>query len=188
MKILGVNASHREKSNSEAFLNYVLSRLQKTNQTKQINLREMSLKHCDGCGKCEISNECEIKSDDMMCIYEEMKNADVIIFSTPTYFGMPSGLLKVVMDRTNAFFAQKQLKGKYGSVIVNGAGNPGGIELNAKNCQHFFYDHGMMTLPFYVCITESHNQPQQRFESPFSDHIKLALEQLCKEVEMLKKG
>jgi multimeric flavodoxin WrbA len=69
---------------------------------------------CLGCLACEAGGNdrrgiCKIK-DDMNAIYPKLVEADCLVFGTPVYFDLLSGLLKNFMDRTCAIWPQ--LKGK----------------------------------------------------------------------------
>ncbi len=67
-------------------------------------LRKLDVKMCNGCLACEAGGKsrkgiCSIK-DDMQSIYPKLMQADAIVFGTPVYFEMLSGLLKNFIDRT----------------------------------------------------------------------------------------
>jgi multimeric flavodoxin WrbA len=67
-------------------------------------LRKQDIKACRGCLTCEKGGKnrkgiCSIK-DDMQEIYPRLLEADLIVFGTPVYFEMLSGLLKNFIDRT----------------------------------------------------------------------------------------
>jgi multimeric flavodoxin WrbA len=69
-----------------------------------ILLRKLDVKMCNGCLTCEAGGKnrkglCSIR-DDMQDIYPKLMQADAIVFGTPVYFEMVSGLLKNFMDRT----------------------------------------------------------------------------------------
>ncbi|MFA5078011.1 MAG: flavodoxin family protein [Dehalococcoidia bacterium] len=73
-------------------------------EAELILLRKLDIKMCNGCLACEAGGKkrkglCSIK-DDMQSIYPKLMQADAIVFGTPVYFEMVSGLLKNFMDRT----------------------------------------------------------------------------------------
>lgn len=79
-------------------------------------------------------------NDDMPALLEKFEKAHAYVFVSPTYYGMPPGILKNFIDRTDVFFGQQDaFKKKVASVIVIGA-SPlgGGIEHNA-NCLRLFF-------------------------------------------------
>jgi multimeric flavodoxin WrbA len=79
-----------------------------------LQLRKLDIRMCNGCLTCEKGGKnrrgvCSIK-DDMQAIYPKLLSADLIVFGTPVYFYMLSGLLKNFMDRTCAIWPR--LEGK----------------------------------------------------------------------------
>jgi multimeric flavodoxin WrbA len=82
----------------------------------------------------------EKAKDDMPALLEKFKNADAYVIVSPTYYGMPPGILKNFIDRTDVLFGtQEKFKDRVASVIAIGA-SPlgGGIEHNAENLRLFF--------------------------------------------------
>jgi multimeric flavodoxin WrbA len=118
MKIVGVGGSPR-KGNSEWMLTTVCAELTQLGAEVEILLlRKMDVKMCRGCLACEKDGkerkgDCVIK-DDMASVYPKLLAADAMIFATPGYMGMLSGLLKNFLDRTCAVWprlAGKRLAG-----------------------------------------------------------------------------
>jgi multimeric flavodoxin WrbA len=73
-------------------------------ESELLLLRKLDVKMCNGCLACEAGGKnrkglCAIK-DDMQGVYPRLLQADAIVFGTPVYFEMVSGLLKNFMDRT----------------------------------------------------------------------------------------
>ena len=160
MNIIGINCSHRKNSNSELFLDYVLEKLSEKNSVEKFNLLDLKI-DCRGCESC--FENFKFHNDDLVKLHEKMLLADLIIIASPTYFGMPSGLAKTLMDRTNSIWLERGFKGKIGAIIVNGASNFGAIEINAKNITHFFHDHEMLSVPFYACFNNSIENENEKF-------------------------
>jgi len=82
----------------------------------------------------------EKAGDDMPALLEKFEKADAYAVVTPTYYGMPPGILKNFIDRTDVLFGrQEEFKKKAASVIAIGA-SPfgGGIEHNAECIRLFF--------------------------------------------------
>ena len=104
MKVMAVCGSHR-KGNTEWMLKKLLERVEENGaEVELILLRKANIKMCLGCLKCEEGGKdrkgiCKIK-DDMNAIYPKLLAADCLIFGSPAYFDMISGLLKNFMDRT----------------------------------------------------------------------------------------
>ena len=104
LKVIGICGSPR-RGNTEWMLQKLLEVIaQQGIETGLILLREKDIKRCDGCLACESGGEqrkgiCRIQ-DDMREICPMLVEADGLVFGTPVYFEMLSGLLKNFMDRT----------------------------------------------------------------------------------------
>ena len=104
MKVVGICGSPR-RGNTEWMLRRLLEALAKRGaETELILLRRKRIKSCNGCLTCEVGGRerkgvCTIQ-DDMQEIYPRLLEADCLVFGTPVYFEMLSGLLKNFIDRT----------------------------------------------------------------------------------------
>jgi len=49
----------------------------------------------------------ENAKDDMPALLEKFRAADAYLFVAPSYFGMPPGIMKNFMDRTDVYFGQQ---------------------------------------------------------------------------------
>jgi len=115
MKVVGICGSPR-KGNTEWMLKKFIESLSKGGvETELILLRKKKIKGCKGCLKCEAGwKEREgicSTTDDMKEILPKLIEADALVFGTPVYFSMLSGLLKNFMDRTCPIWPK--LEGKY---------------------------------------------------------------------------
>jgi multimeric flavodoxin WrbA len=114
MKVIAICGSHR-KGNTEWMLKKLLERVKENGaEVELILLRKANIKMCLGCLVCEAGGKnrpgiCKIK-DDMNAIYLRLLEADCLVFGTPAYFEMVSGILKNFMDRTCAIWPR--LEGK----------------------------------------------------------------------------
>lgn len=105
-KIVVLNGSPHKTGNTMALVNEVL----KTSQDKEIeiktyNLKKMQISDCQGCYVCKKTGKCVIK-DDMQQIYQDIDDADGIIFATPVYMCQMSAQLKLAVDRFFAYMKQ----------------------------------------------------------------------------------
>ena len=104
MKVMAISGSPR-KGNTEWMLQKVLeSAAAHGAETELVLLRKLDIRMCKGCMTCEVGKSgkpgvCVIK-DEMEPILARMLDADALVFGTPVYFYMLSGLLKNFMDRT----------------------------------------------------------------------------------------
>lgn len=122
MKLLSVCGSPR-KGNTEWMLTE-LNRLCQSDgfETELVLLRKLDIRQCTGCLACEKGGRerkgvCKIK-DDMAGILPRIVEADIIVFGTPVYFEMLSGLLKTFMDRTCPVWPKLNGKGCAGIAVA----------------------------------------------------------------------
>lgn len=67
-------------------------------------------------------------ADVPVCEVDELKEADAIIFGTPTRFGNMSGQMRQFLDATGGLWQSGALVGKVGSVFTSSATQHGGQE------------------------------------------------------------
>ena len=122
MKILGILSSLRKGGNTEFLLDVAMQEAEKRGaQISIASLRGKKIGPCNACGKCNPSGVCVVK-DDMREIYQQMLEADGILWTTPVYFWSMTGQTKIVIDRTYALlFPQLQLANKVGGLITVGS-------------------------------------------------------------------
>jgi multimeric flavodoxin WrbA len=105
MKIVAILGSPRPKGNSallaEAFLTAARER---GAETSVYLLNQMTIKGCQGCGKCKKESEICVVEDDLTPVYEAVRGADLLVLASPVYFGDLSSQLKCFWDRTYAWF------------------------------------------------------------------------------------
>ena len=139
MKILSISGSPR-KGNSEAILNRIKQIFEKKGiENEIILLRESNIERCDGCVEyCNKNLDCN-KKDDMIEIFDKIKNADGYVLISPNYFKMPPGILKNFIDRCSIFYtAKSDFSKKRAIVIVVGADVIKEINVCLKNiCDNF---------------------------------------------------
>ena len=118
MKVVGVVGSPHKNGNTAHLLEKVMKVLRRKYETEIIFLKDYNIKPCEGCLYCEENKQCIIK-DDMQKLYPKLKEADVIILSSPSYMGGVTSRLRAFMERT-WFLRKGQLEGKIGTYIVVG--------------------------------------------------------------------
>ncbi len=79
-----------------------------------------------------------------ICTVEELKEADAIIFGTPTRFGNMIGQMRQFLDATGQLWAQGALIGKVGSVFTSTATQHGGQESTILSFHTTLLHHGMI--------------------------------------------
>ncbi len=75
---------------------------------------------------------------------EQMKEADALIFGTPTRFGMMCAQMRNFLDRTGQLWARGALIGKVGSVFTSTGTQHGGQESTILSFHTTLLHHGMI--------------------------------------------
>jgi multimeric flavodoxin WrbA len=137
MKIIGICGSRRKGGNSEILLKTALSKSkEKGVEVEFIALYDKSIKFCDGCCECDTTKKCHIQ-DDMDNIIKKLKEADGIIFATPTYFDDVNGSMKNFLDRLNPVGVDRELKNKKVGIIAVGGTEPKSFKRAIKTIEIF---------------------------------------------------
>lgn len=140
IKLLGINASPRNNSNSRALLDYSFEEAKKKFgddfEYNIVNLKDYAIEHClacDACGKKKDSGEfydcVQSKKDECQKILDMMVEADGFAVATPVYFGMPSDLFSKFIMRTRVLRHQDfKLANKPVGVMAIAGRRSGGAE------------------------------------------------------------
>lgn len=112
MKVIAFNGSPRREGNTELLLAEAIRGAQEQgSDTTVFRLNAMNLKPCLSCGKCDETGRCVI-NDDMQTVHEAIRSADRIIVASPIFFFSVSAQTKIMIDRCQAFWAQKYVHKK----------------------------------------------------------------------------
>lgn len=127
MKILGISGSSKDGGTD-----YMLRTLLEASgcDYEIIPLRDMQIFPCKNCKYCHKKFECGT-NDDMKELYLKIKEADLIVFASPTYFDNVSGYMKNFMDRLLPYYFSKKLVGKK-AILLTCAGFGEYVELDDK--------------------------------------------------------
>lgn len=103
MKVLVVSGSPRKKGNTMNMVKIVednINNIEESIEFEYLYLIDSDLKYCIGCSRCLThgGDKCPLK-DDAASILKKMHEADGIIFASPGYAAMVSGLFKNFIDR-----------------------------------------------------------------------------------------
>lgn len=137
MKVIAIVGSPR-KENTYKLVEAVVEAIAKKKnvEIELVHLADFDIKHCSGCSDiCEKTGECNIQ-DDMQKLYPKLKEADVLIIGTPTYYWNVTGLVKDFIDRTNPLYHTESLKGKIGAAVA--VSEEDGQELALSAISSFF--------------------------------------------------
>jgi len=137
MKVLALNGSPRKGGNTEILLEETLKGAKEQGgEVILYNLNSLSLRPCQHCGGCDDTGRCVIP-DDMQAIHRDIRLADRIIVASPIFFFSVSAQTKLVIDRCQAFWAEKYVHKK--PVLPGAFGRKGllilvgGMKRNEKN-------------------------------------------------------
>lgn len=100
MKIVVVYGSARKNGSSSKMVNRILKKIQtKNDNVIKYKLTKMNIKACIGCFSCRKNKNCIIKNDDMVPLFKDIVESDLVIFSSPLYCYDVSGSFKMMFDR-----------------------------------------------------------------------------------------
>ena len=130
MKILSINGSPNKKGNTQNIVNAILKGAKKNDHSsKTIHLYDLEMNDCIACkdaNKIHLDKDCIHNDDFRNILLPEIRNADLIIFSSPVFMGHVTGKMKIMFDRWYTFilkdFKIRDLENKkYISVVTSGA-------------------------------------------------------------------
>ncbi len=114
-KIVILNGSPHEKGCTAALIDEISKAAGVQGaEVKSYYLQGMDINGCQGCYACRVQGQC-IQQDDMQELYEEIAEAQGIVFATPVYMWQMTAQLKLAVDRLLPF-----LRDNYVSSLVPG--------------------------------------------------------------------
>ena len=182
MKILGLSCSPRKSGNTEILVGEALDGAQSEGvEVELFSLSGKEIKPCDGCYACRETGKCHI-DDDMQTVYQQLVEADGIIFGTPIYFYSMTSQAKAIIDRTIALRRPGiKLANKVGGVITV-AGSLGLID--AIKDLYFYIAINHMVPADYVAATASEKGAIRKNERAMKAAWELGREM----VQLVRKG
>lgn len=111
MKITAFHGSPRLEGNTDLLLREALKGIADVMPDHTIRffrLNAMNLRPCQNCGGCEKTGICVVK-DDMVEIYDAIREADRIIVASPIFFFSLTAQTKTMIDRCQALWCEKYL-------------------------------------------------------------------------------
>ena len=98
---------------------------------------------------------------------DDLRDADAIIFGTPTRFGNMAAQMRNFLDRTGQLWFQGALIGKVGSVFVSTATQHGGHETTITSFHTTLLHHGMVIVGVPYSCAEQMNMDEITGGSPY---------------------
>ncbi|MFC1860327.1 flavodoxin family protein [Chloroflexota bacterium] len=119
MKAIGIVGSPRKGGNTEILTGHTLKAIEEEGlDTELIRLAGLDIRPCDACNACKNEERCHI-DDDLLLVYNKMKEAEAIILASPVYYGSATAQLKALMERTGYISRSgKPFAGKVGGPLV----------------------------------------------------------------------
>jgi len=112
MKVLGIAASPRRGGNSEILLDRALEGARtKGAEVEKVVIADLKIAPCDGRSRCWSTGRCHIK-DDMQPLYKKLHLSDLLVVSSPVYFGSVTAQLKTVIDRCQSIWVKNFILNK----------------------------------------------------------------------------
>ena len=150
MNVLGISGSPNPNGNTDHAVRYALDFLQREGfSTRFISLAQKDIQPCNACWSCSAAQKC-VFDDDMTEILAAMRWSHGLIIGSPVCFGMVSGQLKVMMDRTVIlrpnYDGPMEMAGKIGAGIACGAFRNGGQETTLQNIQTYLLQQNMQVI------------------------------------------
>lgn len=156
MKIIIINGSNRKKGATALVLNEFYQLLKKRDDidVQYIDVFDLHLNYCSGCGKCYKKGKC-IFEDDIEKLSLEISQANGIILGSPTYASNVSAQMKTIIDRGH-FVIEQLLYGKY-AISVSTYENYGGKETSRILNRLLTYSGAKISKSFLIKIPFSSN-------------------------------
>ena len=120
MKALGIVGSPRKGGNTELYMAHALKVIADEGiETEMVSLAGKDIRPCTACMACRGNEKCII-DDDLMPVYQKMKEADAIIIGCPVYFQGANGLTRCFLERAGYIALQngRPFAGKVGGPLV----------------------------------------------------------------------
>lgn len=100
MKAICIIGSPRANGTTACVVDKIIEGMKINNiDVEKIVLGQMEIKYCKGCKACFESRKC-VQHDDMDLILKHLFEADIVLISSPSYWGDVTGQLKVFFDRS----------------------------------------------------------------------------------------
>lgn len=157
-KMIAILASPRKNGNAAKMLDIAIQKAKKSEyEVTYIDLYQKNIVWCKGCMSCRKTGTC-ILDDDIKAIEKLLKQCDLVVVSSPTYFANISAPLKnmfdrlagVVMDDNNSMIPKPKLSEKQSYVLMATCNTPppfdklGGQSTGCmKAMKEFFHISGM---------------------------------------------
>jgi len=111
MKTLVLNGSPKKSGTIATLLKFVTNGMECSDHLEWVDVYDLSMKPCVGCMKCRQTEYCVLPEDDAQRVGRKIKEADILIIGTPTYWGNMSAQLKMLLERNVPVFMGESKNG-----------------------------------------------------------------------------
>ncbi len=152
-RIIGFIGSPRQNGSTALLVNEFVAAAAKAGaETSTVLLNTLNMRGCQSCYQCKSAGVCAVK-DDMTPLYEQIANADAVVFAAPIYMGMITAQLTLLLNRLYPFlktdFTSRLAPGKT-AVLIMAQGNPDPATYQA----HFQTLSGMLHVVGFTHVEE----------------------------------
>ncbi|MFC2152809.1 flavodoxin family protein [Bacteroidota bacterium] len=103
-KVLVLDGSTRKMGNTSILIQHFIEGANtNTDQIEHVIAKDINVKYCNGCLRCNLIKRCSIRDDDWEDLSKKINEADVLVFASPIYFHYVSAPLKNIIDRFRSF-------------------------------------------------------------------------------------
>lgn len=100
MNILILSGSPRKHGNTDLIVEAFANGISEHHNVEVVSVHDNKVAPCIGCNACfKSENNTCVQKDDMIGIYEKMKQADMLVIASPVYFYGLSAQVKAIIDR-----------------------------------------------------------------------------------------
>jgi multimeric flavodoxin WrbA len=117
--------SMRKNGNTARLVQSFADGAVQNNNVEIVYVADYNVNPCIGCNSCFVreGNKC-FQDDDMVKIYEKLRNADIVVIASPVYFYGISAQLKAIVDRLHTPMRNTFHIKKLGLLLVGAAQLP----------------------------------------------------------------
>jgi len=108
LKVLGILGSPCASGNTADLLDAVLEGARDEGASvERFDLARMKIGGCTECRGCDAGAACVQSRDDMVLIYERIRNVDAIVIASPIFFMGVTAQTKAMIDRCQCFWVER---------------------------------------------------------------------------------
>ncbi len=102
MKIVILTGSPRKGGNTDIMAKTFADTAAKKHTVVTLNVAALHIHGCLGCGYCWSNHGTCVQKDDMAQVWEQLKDANLVVFASPIYWFDITAQMKTVIDRLYA--------------------------------------------------------------------------------------